>query len=160
MSIIKAIDRAYKVMAERGWDTIYWAIDLHGVCLESNYEQGGYKWINRDVLEGLKEIRQRPESKIILWSSVHIQEQGHIIEFFREHDIEIDGFNCNIYERNTRVSCFDHKFYFSVLLDDKAGFDPEHDWSDIIGHFNVKDYKEGKKTYREMLGRYKYEDEK
>lgn len=134
--IINAIERAYKVMKERNWDTVYWAIDLHGVCLKSNYEQGGYSWINEDALEGLRAISARKESKIILWSSVYEDEKANIIEFFKQHGINVHGFNQNPYEQDTKVSSFLEKFYFSVLLDDKAGFDPDMDWREIIAFLN------------------------
>lgn len=127
--LVDAIDRAYQVMRERNWDTIYWAIDLHGVCLKSNYEQGGYAWINDLVLPGLREIAKRPESRIILWSSAHPEEHEDIVDFFSiRHGIPIHGFNDNRYVGNTKTGCFDEKFYFSVLLDDKAGFDAQDDW--------------------------------
>ncbi len=139
MSILKAIDRAYLTKEVRGWDTIYWAIDLHGVCLTSNYEQGGYEWINDLCVEALQIISQRPETKIILWSSVYEQEKIAIAEFFNKQAIPVWGFNQNPWENNTSVSCFDEKFYFSVLLDDKAGFDPDQDWQAIINYFKRKD---------------------
>ena len=139
MSIIKAIARAYKTMEERNWDTIYWAIDLHGVCLRSNYEQGGYEWINYLAVEALKVISQRPETKIILWSSVYDDEKLPILDFFNKEAIPVWGFNTNPWENDTKVSCFEEKFYFSVLLDDKAGFDPARDWQQIINYFNLKD---------------------
>ena len=131
MSIIKAIERAYRTMEERGWDTIYWAVDLHGVCLKSNYEQGGYTWHNFWAKKVMKLISDKPENHIILWSSVHDDEKRAIVDFFWREGIVVQGFNSNIYEKNTKVSCFDEKFYFSVLLDDKAGFDPDVDWKAI-----------------------------
>jgi hypothetical protein len=130
--IQKAIDRAYDVMQERGWDTIYWAIDLHGVCLKSNYENGGYTFFNEDAKAGLQAISARPESKIILWSSCHDYEKQPIIDFMAEHGIKVRHFNKNPDEQNTKTGCFDQKFYFSVLLDDKAGFDPETDWKHVM----------------------------
>ena len=132
MSLKKALVDAYDKMAQRGWDTIYWAIDLHGVCLKSNYEQGGYAWVNEKAVEALKLISSLPESKIILWSSVYKREMFSILDFFYDEGIKIYGFNANLHEGNTRVSCFDQKFYFSILLDDKAGFDPDEDWDVII----------------------------
>ena len=36
----------------------------------------------------------------------------------------------------TIVQCFEKKFYFNILLDDKAGFDPETDWSVIKEYLN------------------------
>lgn len=140
MSIIKAVDRAYRVMAERDWDTIYWCVDLHGVCLKSNYQQGGYEWINEEALKTLQLINNLSESKIILWSSVYEEEKKAISRFFNGHGIILHGFNDNVYEKNTKVSSFDQKFYFSVLLDDKAGFDPETDWR-AIGEYLTRRYK-------------------
>lgn len=140
MSIVKAVERAYRVMEERDWDTIYWCVDLHGVCLKSNYQQGGYEWINEEALRTLQLINKLSESKIILWSSVYEEEKKDISRFFNGHGIILHGFNDNVYEKNTKVSSFDQKFYFSVLLDDKAGFDPETDWR-AIGEYLTRRYK-------------------
>jgi hypothetical protein len=128
--IVKAVDRAYRVMHERGYNRVYWAIDLHGVCLHSNYETGGYAWINEDAPRVLKLISDRPESVIILWSSVHDREKSDIMQFFGKHGIAVHGINANPYEGND-VVCVEEKFYFSILLDDKAGFDPKTDWKSI-----------------------------
>ena len=130
--ISKAIDRAFDTMIKRGWDKIYWAIDLHGVCLKSNYESGGYSFINDKVLPGLKAIQDLDESRIILWSSCHNHEKPAIIKFFSDNGINVHYFNENPEEKSTKTGCFDQKFYFSILLDDKAGFDPETDWDNLI----------------------------
>ena len=134
MSIVKAVAKAYAVMQARNWDTVYWAVDLHGVCLKSNYQTNTYEWINEAAKRALKVISSLPESKIILWSSVHETEMGNIVDFFNEEGIIIDDFNKNLREKNNDVSNFDEKFYFSVLLDDKAGFDPDTDW-DAIAYY-------------------------
>lgn len=138
MSIIKAIDSAYKLMEERKWDKIYWAIDLHGVCLESNYTTFSHKWLNLDVVEGLRAISDRPESVIILWSSCHSEEFNKILTFFSDEGIRVKYFNRNPDVANTQSGCFDKKFYFNVLLDDKAGFDPETDWVKIVERMRLK----------------------
>lgn len=134
--ISKAIDRAFQTMIERGWNKIYWAIDLHGVCLKSNYENGGYTFINDKVLPGLEAIQSVPESRIILWSSCHDHEKQDIIKFFADNGIHVHYFNENPEEKNTKTGCFDQKFYFSILLDDKAGFDPETDWDELYMSVN------------------------
>ena len=138
--ITKAIARAYRVMHERNWDTIYWAVDLHGVCLKSNYENGGYEFINEEAKIGLQHISMREENKIILWSSCHDHEKQAIIDFFADNAIHVDHFNVNPDEANTKTGCFDQKFYFSVLLDDKAGFDPDEHWAEIIEYYEMADY--------------------
>lgn len=127
--IAKAIARAYETMRERNWDTIYWAIDLHGVCMTSNYTEGKHEFLHPFVIDTLKLISDFPETQIILWSSVHEKEKKAIIKAFEDHGIRILGFNFNPREASTSTGCFDQKFYFSVLLDDKAGFDPATDWA-------------------------------
>jgi len=136
-AISNAINRAYNVMEERNWDIIYWAIDLHGVCLRSSYERGNYEWINGKVLKGLKAIVSKKESKIILWSSAHSEEQQAIIEFFETQGIPIHAFNENPEILNTNTGDFSKKFYFSVLLDDKAGFDPDIHWDEVINYLSL-----------------------
>jgi hypothetical protein len=131
MSLMRAIAGAYKKMIERNWDTVYWAVDLHGVCMKSNYETGKHEFIHQKAIDTLKLISSRPESKIILWSSVHESEKMPIMNLFAEHGIKVFGFNHNSREADTETGSFKEKFYFSVLLDDKAGFDPYCDWVNV-----------------------------
>jgi len=140
MSIIKSIERAYSVMDERNWETIYWCIDLHGVCLKSNYTTNQNEWINNDALECLQLISSLPESKIILWSSCYPSELMRIRQMFKENNITVDFFNKNTDIHNTNTGNFNRKFYFSVLLDDKAGFDPETDWREIYEYLINKQW--------------------
>jgi hypothetical protein len=129
--ITTAIARAYDTMKARNWDTIYWAIDLHGVCLESNYAKGVHTFISEEAINTLRLIGSLKESKIIIWSSVHEKDKQAIIDLFIENGIPVHGFNSNPSEADTKTGCFKEKFYFSVLLDDKAGFDPAVHWKEI-----------------------------
>lgn len=131
MSILRAIDRAYKLLEERKWDTIYWAIDLHDTCIVSNYKNNEFSWINEDVLKTLTLIRNLPESKIIIWSACHTPTKLAIAKFFRQHGIYFNYFNQNVEVENTTTGNFSEKFYFSILIDDKAGFNPHSDWKAI-----------------------------
>lgn len=138
MSIIKAVKRAYSLLQERNWDTIYWAIDLHGTCIKSNYVSGEYEWINEDALKCLQLISNLKETKIIIWSSLYRSEKFKIWVWLSEQGIEILNFNSNDSIKNTETGCFDTKFYFSILLDDKAGFDPDTDWKLIYEYLKNK----------------------
>ena len=138
MSIIKSIERAYSLLQERNWDTIYWAIDLHGTCIKSNYVSGEYEWINEDAKECLQLISKLPENVTILYSSCYTKETSKIINFFNNYGIYPNYFNNNPEISNTETGCFDTKFYFSVLLDDKAGFDPDTDWKLIYEYLKNK----------------------
>jgi len=126
--IIKAIERAYKRANEKEWDKIYWAIDLHDTCFESNYMSGKYKLINDDVIKTLKLIQSCQESILIMWTSAHHEEWPSLWNFFNSNGIQFNYFNFNPEIGNTETGCFEEKFYFNILLDDKAGFDPEIDW--------------------------------
>ena len=45
-----------------------------------------------------------------------------------------------VYESVQIRECYEKKFYFNVLIDDKAAFDPESDWEPLY-HLLMK-YKE------------------
>lgn len=130
MSLVRAIKRAYSVMAERNWDTVYWAVDLHGTVITSNYESGTYEYISEEAKLALKAISNLPETKLILWSSMHLADQFNITALFKQDGIDVTWFNRNPEAANTPTGCFDQKFYFSVLVDDKAGFDPS-EWAEV-----------------------------
>ena len=136
MSLHTAIARAFAYKRERKYPITYIAIDLHGVCFNSTYTQGGYAFINADCKNALRILSDRPDVKIILWSSCHKEEQTEIIKFFGDNGISVDYFNENPECENTVSGCFDQKFYFSILLDDKAGFDPNEDWGVVIDYFS------------------------
>lgn len=130
MSILKAIDRAYRVSQERGWDKIYWSLDLHGTVLEGNYIPGQYHWLSPEIPGILKAISEFPETYFIIWTSMHEHEMPAIYKLFADAGIGIFATNANPNETNTTTGCFDQKFYTSLIVDDKAGFDPA-DW-DIV----------------------------
>lgn len=130
MSIFNAIKSAYCKGAERNWDKVYWALDLHGTCIDSTYEKHVYRWLTPGVKDALIELCNLQETHLILWSSVHPDEQAGIVSFFESEGIRITGFNFNPFEASNAVSCFDSKFYMSIIVDDKAGFDPL-DWPTI-----------------------------
>lgn len=140
--ILRAVKLAYEKHSEK-YPHIFWKIDLHGVCLRSSYKAGEYEWINDDVVPALKEIMRCPHSKIILWSSCYEHEQEKIIKFFNDSGVHVDFFNENPMFANTEYGCFDQKFYFSILIDDKAGFDPDTEWK-MINDFLTERNKEVK----------------
>lgn len=132
--IEKAIIRAYDVMHKRNWDTIYWAIDLHGTCLISSYDNDKIEFINPQAEMTLKELSKYPETKIILWSCLHAPEWERVLAFFERHGIKVAAVNANPFEQSNGYADFSSKFYFSVLLDDKAGFDPDTDWAVVLNN--------------------------
>lgn len=149
MSIQKSIINAYKTLEERGWDTIYWVIDLHGTCIKNSYKHSDdYEFINPAVKKALQYISSLPESKIIIWSSIYSVYYPFIDKFFLENNIQIDSFNCNPYIDNTYYGDFSNKFYFSIGIDDKFGFDPDKDWDIVLETlYSIKLNKELRKEF-------------
>lgn len=124
MSIFRAIEAAYQKTAERNWDRVYWALDLHGTCLKSTYKQFEYDWLGDYTKTALQRLVAHPETHLILWSSVQEEEKSHILKFFEDAGIRISGFNSNPFEQGTVTCNVAEKFYMSIIVDDKAGFHP------------------------------------
>jgi hypothetical protein len=133
MSLSKHIENVYTVYKpKRGWNTIYWLVDVHGVIMPGSWhKQNEFRFINQDCISVLRWIAERPDQKLILWTSSHTTEATQIIEWLARNGISIDYFNHNPDEKNTSYADFTDKFYFNILLDDKSGFDPQTDWNMI-----------------------------
>lgn len=118
----------------KGWSEIYILIDLHGTIIP-----GGRSTVDLEdkleFFEGAKEVLQffsnRRDIFIILWTSTPPHRQTIVHEWFLTHGIEITFWNENPHAKDTPRSKFDKKPYFNILLDDRAGFEPETDWTDI-----------------------------
>lgn len=138
MGIEKAIRDAFNYASTKKYPKLYVAVDLHGTCFKSTYESGGYALVNKECKDALQHLANRDDVVLILWSSCHPAEQKDIIAFFETQGIHIDYFNENPECANTKTGCFDTKFYFSILIDDKAGFDYEYDWLTVKNEFMIR----------------------
>lgn len=120
--------------SERGWPEIYFCIDLHGTIIPSGKDSDD-KMDKLEFYEGAKEVLQwlthRTDIKLILWTSTPIERLAHVWDWLLKNDISFDFFNQNPDALDTPRSDFSRKFYFNVLLDDRAGFSPELDWHRI-----------------------------
>jgi hypothetical protein len=136
--LFKAVFNAYNKALNRKWNKIYWAIDIHDTILKSTYsnELLSENLFYPGAKEFLKFLSSRPDSILILYSSL-INEKEYL-DFFESHDIYFSYVNKNPEVQNTEYANFNDKFYFNILLDDKAGFDGEKDWKllrEIITYF-------------------------
>ena len=139
MSIIKAFENAYTKAEKRGYDTIYVCVDLHDTIIKSTYDQSGiYEFINEDTKLCLRELSTRKEICLILWSSLKEDDKFKIDEFLFNNRIVVPQINENMFECDTKFADFSEKFYFSILIDDKAGFDPNTDWNLIREWYKQK----------------------
>ena len=116
--IEKSIRSAINKMKQRGWDRIYFLVDIHDTIFKATYNEiEKYEWLGQ-AKEALQKLTETPWIILILWSSSY-------------NDTLKDYINENPEVENGSLGCFDKKPYFNVILDDKAGFS-EEDWTKII----------------------------
>jgi len=135
-SIDTIIDKMYQKKANRGWDTLYWLVDVHDTIIKSTYSVD----VDVDVeftdtypycFAALRFLSERKDCKLILWTSSRKKYAKTFMKTLKEYSIDFSYFNRNPECKNTKTGDFSKKFYFNVILDDKAGFDPEVDWKKI-----------------------------
>lgn len=123
------IENAFKLKKERGWDTIYWMIDLHNTVFPGKYESDQEFSVYPNCLKVLKYISNRNDMKIIVWTSSYAKHYDAVKDYFRHKSgIIFDYHNENPECGNTEYADFSTKPYFNILIDDKAGFCGESDW--------------------------------
>ena len=123
------IERAFKWKAERGWDTLYWLVDIHDTILKGKYSNDQDLTPTEDAIEVLKWITDREDQKIIIWTSSYAEHFNTLKDFYKnQFDIVLDFHNCNPECHNTDYADFTTKPYFNIALDDKCGFEIETDW--------------------------------
>lgn len=133
MSLEAHIEKVFTVdKLKRGWSTIYWLVDVHGVIIPSSWHKANdFRFINDWCPLVLRWISDQPDQRLILWTSSFPAEGATIIEWLQKHGIHVDHYNHNPEEKNTDFADFSRKPYFNILIDDKAGFEPETDWGVI-----------------------------
>lgn len=123
------IERAFRMREERGWDTLWWMIDIHDTIFKGKYASDQEFEMYPGCVEVLQWISDQPNQEIILWTSSYRDHAQKVIDFFRdEYGIYINFFNENPECGSTEIADFSVKPYFNILLDDKAGGNFEYDW--------------------------------
>jgi deoxyribodipyrimidine photolyase len=126
MDLSRAITKAYRTAKERNWDTIYILVDAHDTICGSNYKDAEAEFYPQ-ALHALREICKLPEVHLVLWTSCYPEEGPKYVRRLAGEGVFIKGLNETPVE-NTTTGDFRKKPYFSILIDDKAGFVPE-EWS-------------------------------
>lgn len=140
--IKKSFDSAYADMVRKGWtQRLYVFVDIHSTVLEPTYKEN-CKELNfyPKAKEALQLLSNRHDIVLTYYSCTPLEQCKEQSELFKEHGIVFDYHNENpeITNADTKYGCYLHKPYFNVLLDDKAGFEPEVDWQHIIDYYNNK----------------------
>lgn len=130
-----AIKVAFMKKFKRGWDKwphMFWAIDLHDVIIPGNYTRNND---DREFFPHAKEVLQwisgRKDMRFILFTSSHQDSICDIVSWLKDHNINVDYINENPECEDNDLCSFNGKFYFDILLEDKAGFEGISDWLNI-----------------------------
>jgi len=123
------IRNALKQKAEKNWDRLYWAIDLHDTIITGTYNRFNHgSTIYPHAKEVLDFLHDHPEHQTILWSSSH---DDALFDIIKRFDLRFNYINKNYEVPSNELCDFDKKLYFNLLIDDKAGFDGNTGWGDI-----------------------------
>ena len=129
-----SILRAYRAKKKRGWEKIYIAVDLHDTITWSTYkrkEGASKKVFFPDAVEALRYFSSFDSITLILYTSSFADYLSDYYEQMAEKGVHFEYLNENPECPSTDTGDFSLKFYFNVLLDDKAGFNPMSDWKRI-----------------------------
>ena len=132
-AIVRAFENAFELKEERGWDHIYVFIDIHKTIFKPTYGEKEEKFnYYEDARTALRMLSKRKDVVLGLYTCSYPSEIAKYLDKLAEDGIEFQLVNKNDMEKNTKYACFDEKPYFNVLLDDKAGFEPDVEWYRIV----------------------------
>lgn len=127
--ITRAIENCFRLSKEKGWNKTYWAFDIHGTILKPTFQKG---IVSTEFYPHAKEVMQllgKDKSIVkILYTCSYPHEIEEYITYFAANGIHFDYINNNADVVDGGYGYYHDKFYFNVLMDDKAGFDGETDW--------------------------------
>jgi hypothetical protein len=146
--IHNAIKKAYEQFESRSWDKIYIALDIHGTVADADYTNNS-ECLYESCIQPLQAISKLPEVCVILFSCCHPESYESYFELFNHHGIDVRYFNDNPEVENTKTGCFDRKFYYNIIFEDKAGFEPWM-WPSVRDAF--LNYRQFNKRISELYG--------
>lgn len=123
------IERAFTDKVKRNWDKLFICVDVHDVILEGKYSlmNDGAAYMPNAV-NVLRNWSNRTDIVLILWTSSHVFPTSKVLDGLEKHGVTFKYVNSNPECPNTTLCDFSKKFYFNILLDDKAGFEGDKDW--------------------------------
>jgi hypothetical protein len=127
----EAVNKAFSVARKRGWEYTYWAVDIHETVLVPTYSRVPSVEFYPFAAEVLKDLTERPDVVLIMYTSSKAEDIAWYRDLCASRGIRFDHVNANLAVPSNDYADFSQKFYFNVLLDDKAGFDPYGDWLQV-----------------------------
>ena len=114
----------------KGWDRIFVLVDAHGTITPSG-QHAEFTFINEACKDVLKWFSNRSEVRLILWTSSYPREIFKIVSWLSSNGVQINYINRNPEAKDTPRACFDKQPYYNIVIDDRAGFEPETDWAEM-----------------------------
>lgn len=135
MTIQTAIKRMFTIAKERNYDSYYIALDVHDTIANATYNSNKLDYWP-EAIDALKYISSIDKVKIILFTSSYSDSTEFIKQELEQLGIKIFAINENPGCTNTKTGDFSRKFYYSLLIDDKAGFE-RSDWIELKETFEM-----------------------
>ena len=123
------IERTFTSKETRRWKTVFVCVDVHDVILEGKYKlmNDGANYMP-NCLRVLRNWSSREDMVLILWTSSKPEPTKKILNDLEKEGVHFKYVNENPDCPDDALCDFGKKFYFNILLDDKAGFSRETDW--------------------------------
>ena len=131
LSIEKIVQREFAKARERKWRRIYIAVDFHDVVFVSNYKNEVLLPVS-EAVPALQYLSIRQDIVLIAFTSTSEKAYEQYRNVLNMHNINFQFLNSNPLETGNEYADFSKKFYFNIMLDDKAGFDWKTDWTAIL----------------------------
>jgi len=131
--------RAFAMKKKRGWDRFYVAVDLHDTIVWSTYTKNMAEKFELfpGCADTLRFISGDDLFVLILFTSSYVDYLEQFYKTFEAEGIHFKYLNENPECPSTQMGDYSHKFYYNLLIDDKAGFNPLIDWNKLKELFPI-----------------------
>lgn len=128
------VNQAFKDAIRKGYDCIYVFVDIHGTVVKPNYSTTELPTeFYYNAKGALQALSKRPDVRLIMYTCSHYEDLVKYQNFFSANGIKFDYINENPEcVTGTGYGNYDKKPFYNILLDDRAGFEPETDWDELL----------------------------
>lgn len=132
------IEKVFNGLNNGSFKCIYIMVDVHNTILKPTFDKKETFEYFPYAKETLKLLSEKENIKLIMWTSSYDEKIQMYLKHFEENGIIFNFVNENKEYGNVSFACFDTKFYYDIGIDDKFGFDAEHDWKEIYTFLTKK----------------------
>jgi len=140
--MIKVFEKAFRLKENRNWDCIAVAVDLHGTVYRPTYDKKLTIEYYPHAKEVLQLLSKRDDVRMYMYTCSPDQNKLKYEHNFAKDGILIEATPHRIMNKmkimGNSYQDFSEKPYFNVLLDDKAGFDPDRDWVALLKYLKER----------------------